>query len=361
MRIFSSIIYAISISLILFSCSKNDLETEYEPKIINASSEKGVWEFEVVTEGIVIKSYLGSETTIVTPTTIDNINVVEIYNKRGKVFGNKVNPIRSIDLRNSIFLHTISVGSFSYTPELNSVLLPESLENIKYGAFEMSGVESLDLSKTSMKSIGPYAFSMSSRLKTVVLSSSIESIEQSAFSQSEIHTLDLSHTIVKSIGDYAFSNTRQLQTIIMSKNLESIGVRSFSRSSIEELDLYKTNLSVLGDLSLAETKNLKKVTLPNSLKKIKFAAFSESSISKIDLSNTVVTEIEDSAFKYCINFTELYLPENTCVMLKCGKCVFENTPIKSGVDNSKIYYKSKFDNCYSNSFWSDLLAEWVLY
>lgn len=113
-----------------------------------------------------------------------------------------------------------------YGCSIVSVQLPSSLIKIGQGAFnQCNKLEKIYIPST-VTAFGKYAFSGCSSLKTVFIDEGIEEIPDGAFLDCDIVDLSLPLTL-KSIGDEAFKNSRALQQVTIPAHVETVGDEAF--------------------------------------------------------------------------------------------------------------------------------------
>ena len=194
--------------------------------------------------------------------------------------------------------HVICDGSFSYTPSLKKIVLPESL--IAIGDFAFSGCKALKniILPNSVKSIGNYAFDGCKTLKNIILPNS-----------------------VKNIGNYAFADCASLEqitipnSIIVIKKSAFEGCKSLSQITIPD------SIVIIEDFAFGGCSSLKEIDIPNSLQEIGSGVFDGcKSLQSIAIPATV-KDIGAGAFYGCKSLLQIKIPNS----LKCiWECTFYN-------------------------------------
>ena len=148
--------------------------------------------------GVVIKKYIGSNTNLVIPRTIEGYPVVEIGSGSNSPY----------DL-------------FAPRNTLVSVVVPEGVREISSNTFDnQKNLTSVTLPST-LKVIGGYTFE-SSGLRTVRIPDSVEIIEKGAFSKC-VNLTDVNIPVsIKRIGSYAFYNCKMLSNVTIPAGIKSI-------------------------------------------------------------------------------------------------------------------------------------------
>ena len=125
---------------------------------------------------------------------------------------------------------TIGSGAFSGCRKLTSVIFPNTINSIHSGAFwNCSSLRSIDLSQTAMTSIGSEAFYFCAALTSVDLSqTTMTSIGEYAFYRCyKLTAIDFPNTLT-SIRNYAFQGCAALTSVVLPEALNSIGNRAFA-------------------------------------------------------------------------------------------------------------------------------------
>jgi hypothetical protein len=187
--------------------------------------------------------------------TVSN-NQVTIYNYAGS--GGAV----SIPSRINSY-PVVSIGSYAFAGSaLTSVIIPNSVTSIRYGAFASC-----------------------SSLASVNIPNSVTSIEEGAFGYCPSLTSVTIPNSVTSIGNQVFDNCHSLASITIPNSVTSIGRSAF----------YNCH-------------SLASITIPNSVTSIGSSAFSNcQSLTSITIPNSV-TSIGNEAFLYCTTLSSVYLP-----------------------------------------------------
>ena len=146
--------------------------------------------------------------------TKDGENSVSI----GAWAGNKVSsdlylPVNPKDGDVEYTLTSIGKYAFLSCRDLNSVVIPNSVQTIGNGAFEgCSGLTSVVIGE-SVTSIGEYAFDSCSSLPSVVIGESVTSIGKGAFYDCSGLTSVVIPNSVTSIGEHAFKGCSSLSSV----------------------------------------------------------------------------------------------------------------------------------------------------
>jgi hypothetical protein len=128
---------------------------------------------------------------------------------------------------------TIESSAFSNNKTFKTVTIPNTVTEIKSGAFSQTALESLEL-PGSVTTIGTSICDNCRNLKTVTLSDQIKRIEANAFYGCRaLESITLPNS-VESVGQYAFADSRNLVVTFEGKppavhNYYSFGMRSYNK------------------------------------------------------------------------------------------------------------------------------------
>lgn len=170
-----------------------------------------------------IEDYIGDDTELVIPSTIDG----HIVKYLGSIPGGRV-PTSHTDITSVTVPDTvteISKKSFAGCKTLTTVHLPDSLEVIENGTFSYcENLTSINI-PNSLKVIGDEAFRNCKKLTSVTLPESVTTIGQSAFSGCALTTINIPGNI-KSIDNWAFYECN-ITKLVLDKNIEDLGYEAF--------------------------------------------------------------------------------------------------------------------------------------
>ena len=178
--------------------------------------------------------------------------------------------------------------------------------------------------------IGPAAF-VNMNIKTVILPDSVEMIRLGAFQNCEQLSDVRFGENLKCIEHEAFQNCVSLKTIVFPESLTEIQVFAFEGcTGLTDVQINSTDL-VIGKSAFESNKSLTDLTL-NGVKQIGWGAFMwASQLESVTIPETVET-IKGSAFEYCPKLKDVFfegdLPES-----------IDATTFSSGKGTITLHYK----------------------
>ncbi|MBR5779197.1 MAG: leucine-rich repeat protein [Clostridia bacterium] len=246
------------------------------PKVYNG------FEYYETESGITVTKYLGNDTNIIFPESID-----------GKA-------ITAIEMR-----------IFSMDKNIKSVTLPDTVEFIGARAFfGCDSLESVAMPK-NLKEIGDYAISSCDLLSEIIVPQGVEKIGKEAFSSNRGMTRAVLPNGIKEWGSGMFSNcyelvsvtlpddmteipdgmffaTRKLTEIELPEGITKIGESAFRSSDITELTL-PDGVKSIGDYAFESAFKIKSLNLPEGLTYIGEEAFESSGITELVIPKSLET------------------------------------------------------------------------
>ena len=187
---------------------------------------------------------------------------------------------------NGITFSVIGIGSnaFSECHNLGSVILPNTIKFIGFGAFAYSSLESLTLPE-GLDSIGAAAF-RDCALKEITLPKSLRILESTVFCRCySLTKVKILSNNITSIPDVTFENCSALMEVNIPDAVTSIGSHAFMNTS-----------------------SLSAIHIPSKVKEMYQYCFYKSGITSINIPNSVTT-IGDNAFYGCENLTSISIPD----------------------------------------------------
>lgn len=317
--------------------------------------------------------------------------------------GNSVNKVDNklvAILNNTVkSLDAIDFGEISVVPEhmlngntsLKFVELPETIQTIKYSAFEnCASLESINFPQ-GLKNIERYAFYKSTSLTSVELPEGLETIGDSAFGDCEsLETINIPSTITY-LGSFSGCKNLKSKIVIPSAITEIHSYMFLECNSLTDIEIlgdvtffdYGTffncnslknvtipsNLATMDDSVFNGCSSLETITLPNTLTSMGRGCFVGcSSLRDCNLSSSLI-EIPANCFEGCSSLTSLTIPASItkinnrafydCIALK-ELIILSSTPPTlsssmafAGIELESIKVpKGALENYTQNSSWS---------
>ena len=253
----------------------------------------------------------------------DSICEVAQYGEPNKYFG-IINIPESVTYQGRTF-KVIAIGeSAFYTSKISSVVIPNSVTELKKRAFSCCGLLNSVTIPSSVIKIGDYCFSSCNRMLTFKLPDSIEFI-----------------------GEGAFCNCQSLTSITIPQKITELKYDTFSDCKrLRNVTFHDTFLR-LGQSVFSGCDALTTIALPNSLQYIGPSCFYKCKLLRnIEIPNSV-TVIENYCFSECPSLTNVKLSENITSIP--GGCFSENNSLRviTIPDSVKVISASAFDHCAS--------------
>ncbi|MBD5426303.1 MAG: leucine-rich repeat domain-containing protein [Treponema sp.] len=205
--------------------------------------------------------------------------------------------------------------------ELETVVIPGSVEDIGANAFANSGIQSVTLD--GVKNIGQDAFKDCHQLTEVTIADGMETIGSGAFQNcSRLETVTIPGSVT-SIGADAFQNCGNLDTVVIGNNVKNIGSGAFSGCG-----------------------SLTSMTIPGSVNNIGNGAFQNCGELVTVVIKDGVTAIAADMFEGCHKLETVSIPDSVTAI---GNGAFENCSTLYGVnipDKVKSIGDRAFKDCY---------------
>ncbi|MBP5363608.1 MAG: leucine-rich repeat domain-containing protein [Ruminococcus sp.] len=244
-------------------------------------------------------------------------------------------------------LKRIGNNTFADCPRLKKVTLPDSIEEIKYGAFQNSGLKEANIPKSLVKNSGcifkgtPFEETLEKAASDGFVIFNDVLLYKYVGNEENVVIPDG----IENICDRAFWTARNVKTVGIPESVRYIN-SAFEYSSVENLVIPDT-VDTESEMSFYFCDNLKEIVLPDKLTEISPCAFKYcASLESISIPEST-RSIGSSAFEGCKSLERIIIPESVeeigdnafsnCNSLKevvingsphMGKDVFKNTPAK---------------------------------
>ena len=233
-------------------------------------------------------------------------------------FGNCAN-LSAVTFENGIT--RIPANLFSYCTGKIETVLPDTVTEIGYNAFENSGLFTIKLPE-KLKKIQSYAFAGCGNLSSIIIPGTVTSIESSVFSGcSALTTVRIPESVTE-MGESVFKNCSSLYDVNLSSSCVNIKKSMFEGCS-----------------------SLEKITFPDKVTTIEASAFLDCTALKEIVWSKALTAIEGSAFKNCSSLTEIAVPETVTSL---GNQAFSNCDALTTItipDSVTSFGTSMFYDC----------------
>lgn len=203
-----------------------------------------------------------------------------------------------------------STGNLLLMGNDGSLVLPDGVKKIGYGAF--SGV---------------------SGLKKIVIPASVTEIEAYAFANNiTLESVEIKGNLEK-IGDYAFDDATNLKQINLPDSINYIGMRAFRKTGITEVTIPKRLENI--EMEAFSSCPIKKLILQEGIKSISDGVFTNSEFESIELPSTL-NSISSLAFSDCENLSNIDVSKNNNFIYSSGILINKNSMSIAFVSSAKL-------------------------
>ena len=216
---------------------------------------------------------------------------------------------------------------------LRSIVIPDGIISIGYGAF--SGCKSLAdiVIPDSVSSIGDCAFEGCKSLCSLVIPDSVTSIGEGAFYDCKSLISIVIPDSVTSIGRGAFSGCTSLTNIAIPDGVTSIGDCAFCGCESLSNIVIPDSVTSIEDSAFNGCESLNSVVIPDGVTSIGESAFLGcGSLTNIAIPDGV-TSIGESAFLGCGSLTNIAIPDS---VTSIGYCAFDGCYIPTDLKQELI-------------------------
>jgi len=168
-------------------------------------------------------------------------------------------------------VYRIGPNAFEGNETIRFVVLPEQLEIIAEYVFrDCINLESINI-PDSVHTLGVEAFNGTTSLRFASLS--VEEIPYGAFMKSGIESLVIGDGTTR-IGSSAFRNCENLTNVVMGKNVKEVGYEAFDNCfSLKAIDFLPEGLEIIGDYAFSNNYSVSEIRVPEGVKTIGNFAF----------------------------------------------------------------------------------------
>ncbi len=200
-----------------------------------AEGQNEEYSYEIYDDYIKIMKYIGEDTEITIPDTIDGKPVKVI----GSLCFHQTTEVTSVNIPKAVTI--IESSAFYYADKLTSVSIPDNVTSIGSRAFAWCiSLENVSIGK-GVEEIPEYCFNNCTSLKTVSIPSN-----------------------VKRIGLRAFSFCGKIEEFVIPKTVEKVGERAFSGCPSLEFLIVENPSAEIGDALVDESPDVAIIAKENS-------------------------------------------------------------------------------------------------
>lgn len=226
------------------------------------------FEYSVLEDGTIgIDKYIGTDTAVLIPDTIDNMNVTAI-----KSYAFFSTSIKEVAIPETVLI--IDSSAFESCKYLEKVILPEGLKTINGMAFRRCESLSFIELPQGLEALGCEAFRECKSLKSLrIPPNCFKNYSQELFNDSGIETLELSEGIT-SIPSICILDMPSLKKLILPTTLKEINSNSIAGCPELEEIILPEGLEKISNAAFAANSKLKEITIPKSVRHLPANAFS---------------------------------------------------------------------------------------
>ena len=257
--------------------------------------------------------YTSTDGSIVTPYQVD-------------AFGSTMLSNTVVDGKGSIRfekpIQIIGERAFYNRPNLKTVILPESMKELKESAFDNSiKMESIILPPSTIE-IGKFVFRNCRALKSISLPSDIKVIPQGVFSGCiSLESLIIPES-VQDIGSEAFKDCSNLKSLLLPSRLSGDIAPHVFRGCTKLLSItIPEGVTVLNAYAFQDCASLSSIIVPEGVEYISWNCFYAcSNLKEVVLPNSLGSILEN-AFNECVSLKKINIPEG---VTSIGYSTFNN-------------------------------------
>ena len=343
-----------------------DVDSNYVFDLKTSSDNN--YQYIVINDGALLTKYLGSNTDVTVPSSVDGHTVAGLY----KTFASNFSVTRIVLPAG---LTEVGNGAFYQCSNLETIVLPTSVEIITDDAFVgCSRLANINISAcTSLKKVGEDAF-RATNIQTITFQPGLEEIGQTAFVGWKGKTIYIPETVTY-IGSNTFWECPNLETIYYEGedipdtwhphwNYGGYGIKP---DYLHKYFVYSNGLvlkTVDGGYQIKSYENQENtaLTIPSevngqSIISIASYCFAGSNITSLVVPNSVVT-IDEYAFSQCKSLVSATIPSS---VTSVARGLFKGCSALETVDyDARALSNMSFTECNSlTSFHIGSHVEWI--
>ena len=264
--------------------------------------------------------------------------------------------LTSVTLSNKVT--TIEPYTFYKCTSLFRVSIPDNLETIgEHAFFKCTTLTEIDLSDSSVTSIGDQAFYGCINVTDCTFSSELESIGEEAFYKCiTLKEVNLPNTVTY-IGAKAFYKDIAIEKITLSNTLEEINDYTFyGATSLKEI-VIPDSVKTIGKSAFGKATAVEKVTLGKNLETIGAYAFMSMNLVKELNIPTSVKSIGSFAFRGWDSLTYILLSDSTTTLAEHSFYHEVNATIYTNLESQPDSWQALFNSSFRPVIWGCTLSE----
>ena len=216
-------------------------------------------------------------------------------------------------------------GLEKYKGKGGDVVIPDSVTEICYGAFEDCTSLTSVIIPDSVTAIGYGAFHNCKSLTSIVIGNSVTKIGHNAFKDCTSLTSVIIPDSVTSIGCEAFHNCKSLTSIVIGNSVTSIERDAFKSCGLKSVEI-PNSVTFIGEGAFDYCMSLTSVVIGDGVTSIdRFTFHHCTSLTSVVIGDSL-TSIGYAAFAWCHSLTSLVIPNS---VTKIGHDAFERCGLKN--------------------------------
>lgn len=290
---------------------------------VNAAvSQDGQYTYELDAAGqAVLTSYLGQDTEVAVPATMDGISVSALsgtYQNHNKITKVKI-PAGITSVNETAFAGCYGISAFEVDPANQSLcsdgdgvlLSKDGTVCVRYpvGKHQSSGTYRIP---ASVVNIGGYAFE-GYNTPGIEIPANVRVIGDYAFANTQnFNGVSVWEEGTQIIGTYAFykcTNLRLLDKAALPASVNKLGVYAFAECSNIQIDISKSTITEIPDYLFYNCDNLHNLILPVTVTTVGAYAFSDCNNLNEVIFDAALRQIKEGAFAQCGNLHTVNIPE----------------------------------------------------
>ena len=293
--LFSGIIFAVGMSVVIGTCINNTKADTY-----------GDWGYEKNWQGYTISTYTGNDTEVTIPFDLGGISNEYVRIKTGSDESNEnLKKVKKVTFGSGYtHINGYAIAGFENVEE---VVIPEGVTELEAYAFrKLTNLKKVQFPST-LKKIGENAFRECSSLESVTLKDGLETIKWGVFEDCK----GLKSVTVPDSAEMEYDVFRNCLGLKDENGMVIVNVHLYHMdipSGVTEITI-PDGIKVLDGELFYYNNKIKKVIIPEGVTIIQHRVFMDcSNLEEVVLPSTI-KHIEIYAFAYCPSLTKINIPE----------------------------------------------------